>query len=122
MTDFSYMGVDRFPYNPAEHEARIMCADPIALAFQWMTEYAKNLTEQCADEEYGNYKVSVRELIQTADSHQPESRARWGGDYITRGGAFEGMSVDPTFWKMYGTFRQVSSEDVEKAHFFSCSC
>lgn len=121
MTGFTFHGVENFPYAPQTHDPRIMCADPVELAFQWIIEYAKNLTDQCdSDDSYGY--VSVSELLKTADSQQPDNDSRWGGDYISRGGAFEGQSVDPTFWKMYAIFREKPIEDVEEAHFFSCSC
>lgn len=121
MSTYSFQGVSNFPYDPETHEARLMCSDPVAVAFQWMVEYAKNLADQCDSEDsYGT--VTVADLLEAADSHQPENGSRWGGDYISRGGAFEGQSVDPTFWAMYAKFRQKPLEDVEEAHFFSCSC
>lgn len=110
------------PYPMEEHEARVICGDPQALAYAWILAYAENLNDQCQSgydgESYGN--VSVNDLLEVADSHQGESK--WGGDYLSRGGAFEGEQVDPTFWKHYAVFRCKPIEEVEEASFFSCSC
>jgi hypothetical protein len=114
------------PYPLEEHDVRCMCGDPVALAYAWIKGYAENLNALCGDpddeddEYYGS--VTVDELLEVADSQQPQSGHRWGGDYLSRGGAFEGLSVDPTFWKHYAVFRGIPEDKVEEAHFFSCSC
>jgi hypothetical protein len=114
--------MSHLPYPEDEHEARVICGDPQALAYEWIKAYAKNLSDQCADEEYSSSEVTVDELLDTADSHQPESNSRWGGDYITRGGAFEGQGVEPMFWEKYAVLKGKSLDEVEESHFFSCSC
>lgn len=114
------------PYPMEEHEARVICGDPQALAYAWILAYAANLNDQCQprddddDSRYGS--VTVTDLLEVADSHQPDADSRWGGDYLSRGGAFEGEQVDPTFWKHYAVFRNKPIEEVEEASFFSCSC
>ena len=113
------------PYPIEEHEARLICGDPQALAYAWILAYAQNLDDQCRpseddDDSYGS--VSVNDLLEVADSHQPGQGGRWGGDYLSRGGAFEGQSVDSTFWKHYAVFRDIPQDEVEEASFFSCSC
>lgn len=111
-------------YDQSTHQAALILGDPIAEAFEWMRNYALNLTEQCSDDEYGSSApITVELLIETADSHQPQENggSSWG-DYITRGGTFEGESVDSTFWKKYAIFREIPLENVEQSSFFSCSC
>jgi len=114
-------------YPVAEHMARVACADPIALAYEWIAAYAENLTDRvqsyCSDygSDYGNEPVTVDDLIYTAQSHlNPESR--WGGEYITRGGTFEGEGVDPTFWDKFAILKGMEIPDEKRASFFSCSC
>lgn len=120
---FSHMGIDNFPYDPELHDVQLLVGAPEAIAFAWLLAYAQNLTDRCSNEEYSNAEISVADLVSVADSHQPENDSTgWGGDYIVRGGAFEGFGVDPTFWKMYAQFRGKTIDEVEQAHFFSCSC
>ncbi|AHC93980.1 hypothetical protein CH29_gp27 [Achromobacter phage JWAlpha] len=110
-------------YPRSEHQARVLLGDPVALAYEWISRYAENLTVQVQkyneDDEYGNNEdITADDLISTADSHQGD---RWG-DYISRGGTFEGESVDPTFWKHYATIKGLEVEDVVQSSFFSCYC
>lgn len=113
------------PYPIEEHEARVICGDQRALAYAWLLAYAQNLNAQCQpsdddDEAYGS--VTIEDLLEVADSHQPGKGGQWGGDYLSRGGAFEGQSVDASFWKHYAAFREIPFDEVEESHFFSCSC
>lgn len=110
-------------YDLELHQAALILGDPIAEAYEWLRAYAANLTDQCSDDEYysgSNSEITVVELLETADSHQGGSD-NWG-DYITRGGAFEGQSVDSTFWKYYAIFKEIPREEVNEQSFFSCSC
>lgn len=111
-------------YPIEEHDVRVACLDPVALAYEWITQYAKNLTDQVNDaHDARGGPVTVDDLLDIADSHQPENDSTgWGGDYLVRGGTFEGESIDPTFWAKYAILRGKQLEDVEQAHFFSCSC
>lgn len=113
----SDLNQDHLPYPVEEHGPRLMCGDPIAQAYEWIAAYARNLADQCnADDSYGT--VTVDDLMEAADSHQGEG---WG-DYINRGGAFEGESVDPTFWEKYAIVRGKPLDEVEQNSFFTCSC
>lgn len=103
-------------YPQEEHTARVMVGDKPALAWEWIKAYAANLTDQCNGE--GRDEVTPEELIETANSHQDGS---WG-DYITRGGAFEGESVESTFWDKYAEFTGRDRDSIEENSFFSCSC
>lgn len=109
------------PYDMSLHQEYLMVGHPQAQAYEWLKAYALNLSDQCSNEEYSNREVTVEELLETADSHQNDASG-WGGDYIVRGGAFEGMSMDPMFWEKYAIFRDIPLDQVEEAHFFSCSC
>ena len=47
------------------------------------------------------------------------------GDYIVRGGAFEGEGVEPMFpmfWEKYADFTGRDRDSIEENSFFSCSC
>lgn len=103
-------------YPLEQHKARLICGDPVAEAYEWISAYAKNLTEMCDEGD----EVTVDELLECADSQQEGSR--WGGDYISRGGAFEGYQVEDMFWKKYAIFRGKELENLNQYSFFSCSC
>ncbi|MNO13123.1 hypothetical protein D3C76_27490 [compost metagenome] len=118
---------NHLPYDIEEHKGRLMCGDPVAIAYEWIRAYAENLTDQVNsyndDNEYGSEGVTVDELMEVADSHQPDENGNNGwGDYISRGGTFEGEGVDPTFWEKYAIVRGKHIDDVDQSSFFSCSC
>ncbi len=112
------------PYPPEEHDARLKDGCPIAQAYEWIAAYALNLTQdvqECHREYYGfegGREVTVKDLMDAADSHQGDG---WG-NYIVRGGTFEGEYVDPTFWTKYAILREQELDDAKQDSFFSCSC
>lgn len=107
-------------YDLSSHKGRLLLGDPVADAYEWLQAYALNLTDRCKDDCYGgDREVTLKELLEIADSHQGENQ--WG-DYLTRGGTFESESVDPTFWVKYAAFYEIPSEEVNENSFFSCSC
>lgn len=110
------------PYPPEEHDARLKEGCVIAQAYEWIAAYALNLTQDVEDgnrhRDYECSPVTVDDLMDAADSHQGEG---WG-DYIVRGGTFEGEYVDPTFWTKYAILREKELDDVKQDSFFSCSC
>lgn len=115
---------DHLPYDIEEHKGRLMCGDPVAIAYEWIRAYAQNLTDQVnnACDGWGG-DVTVDDLMSAADAHQPDEDGNNGwGEYITRGGTFEGKGVDPTFWEKYAIVRGKNIDDVEQSSFFSCSC
>lgn len=103
-----------------EFQALLTLGDPKAEAWAWIEAYAKNLSTQVAEYEYGDYpldEVTSIELIDCALSQQEESD--WG-DYIIRDGVFEGKLVDPTF---FTKLEQLLGMELDNhASFFSCSC
>ncbi|MFP3670131.1 hypothetical protein SB717_34130, partial [Priestia sp. SIMBA_032] len=85
------------PYPIEEHDARRMCGDPQALAYEWIKGYAANLSARAEDDTYNRRGgITAEELIETAMTHLPteDDSNRWG-DYLIRGGTFEGESTDP---------------------------
>lgn len=113
-------------YPEEEHEGRAIMGDLPALAYEWIKAYALNLTDQVKqsvgdDDYYDNSPITAELLIETANSHQKDGNNNWG-DYIIRGGTFEGESVDPLFWEKYAQFTGRDREDVQDNDFFSCSC
>ena len=112
--------------SEGEFNALLMIGDPEAKqydAYKWIEAYADQLTQQVNesyDNEDGHYEgVSVEELIETAMSHvRPDG---WG-DYITRGGAFEGESVDALFWDKLAIYMDIEIPHDKRGSFFSCSC
>lgn len=109
-------------YPMDQHKARLMAGDKKALAYEWMVNYCRNIEDQANDdynvEEYGTFSISVEELVATADSHQKD---RWG-DYISHGGALEGIDLDPMFWDKYADLKDIDRSSVVEASFISCSC
>lgn len=82
-------------------------------AYIWITEYAQELSR---DVEEGYDPVTADELIAAALSHEGDG---WG-DYITRGGTFEGMGVVDEFWNKLEVY---TGDTMKKRNsFFSCSC
>lgn len=61
----------------------------------------------------------VDELINTAMSHVTDDG--WG-DYISRGGAFEGQYTDPTFWDKLAILKDLEIPQEKRNNFFSCAC
>lgn len=103
-------------YPESEHQVRVACGDPVALAYEWISAYAKNLS---GDSEYET--VTVEELIDTAMTHV-DTNDRWGGDYISRGGLLEGVYVDDTFWDKLAILKGIEIPESNRNNFFSCSC
>lgn len=118
---------DQVSYDPAEHHARVVVGDPEACAYEWICGYADILSAQVADsyheDGYGTDEpVTVAELLRCADIQQPDANGKSDWDYISRGGAFEGESVEPMFWEKYAILRGLERDKVNDSGFFSCSC
>lgn len=112
------------PYPPEQHKAHLICGDPRAEAYEWISRYAENLSGSAdPDDEdyYGSQTVTAEELIETALSNIEEEADGWG-DYITKGPLLEGVSVDPTFWEKLMILRDIEIPDEKQNDFFSCSC
>lgn len=105
------------PWDDIEQKARLLVNEPQAVAWAWLHAYLENLNNRIGN--YDGDGITFDELMTTADSHQGGA---WG-EYIVRGGVFEGFSTDISFWDHYRNFRCVPSEEtVDEASFFSCSC
>lgn len=107
----------------ADHKSRVVIGDPRALAYQWIIEYAKNISptpsEDPEDHTYeDNRPVTAEELIDAAMSHQNNT---WG-EYICRGGEYEGFRVDMTFWDKLAIVVGRPRDEIEELSFFTCSC
>lgn len=107
------------PYPDDQHSVRLMCGDPIAIAYEWISAYVENLNSRI-DEDDGSL-ITMDELIETAMSHV-DSESSWGGDYLIRGGAFEGVDVDPMFWDKLSILKQITIPQKNRNSFLSCSC
>lgn len=111
-------------YDIGHHEMRLMVLDPKAQALQWIINYLSNVNSHLHDDDEDGYygsPVTLQEMIETAETHLDEN-AHWG-DYISRGGAFEGMGTDPLFWDKYCVLKDLDPiPDDKKGSFFSCSC
>ena len=115
---------NRYFPDPVTHNALLMMGDSKALAYQWITEYAKNISPGEPEDDDPDYYRDVRpvtaeEMIDAAASQQGE---QWGGDYICRGGEYEGFRVDGTFWDKFAIVMGIERNDVEESNFFTCSC
>lgn len=104
----------------AEKKALLLIGDKQAEAWAWINAYADQLSK-VVEESYdsrGDRSVTASELIDTAFSHLGDG---WG-EYIVRGGAFEGVGVDPLFWPKFQDLIGVEIPQDSQSHFFSCSC
>ena len=108
-------------YDTADHQAKLMCGDPQAQAYQWILNYLENLNSMISgdnDDDYRHSEITLEELLDTAQSHIGDL---WG-DYISRGGVFEGHSTDPTFWDKLSILHEEEIDQDKRGSFFSCSC
>jgi hypothetical protein len=107
-------------YPEEEHSARLIIGDPVAEAYEWIKAYAKSISRDGYDEDYGSQEITAEELISTA-SNNIQNKDGWG-DYISKGGLLEGMSVDSTFWDKLSIIKGIEIPANKRNNFFSCSC
>ena len=108
-------------YDTTDHKAKLMCGDPQAQAYQWILNYLENLNSMISEygyDEYRHSEITLEELLYTAQSHIGDP---WG-DYISRGGVFEGHGTDPVFWDKLSILREEGIDHDKRGSFFSCSC
>lgn len=113
--------MNHMPFPEDQHEARLMVGDPAAQAYEWIKAYADNLSDQCAEYSCNDYQhdgVSIDELISAGESQLGDG---WG-EYISRGGVFEGEHLDPTFWDKLAILKGIEIPSEKRNNFFSCSC
>jgi len=109
-----------YDYPPEEHEVRVICGDPKALAYEWIKAYALNLSDPVDDEDgYGS--VTAEELIETAMSNVNARPGAWG-NFLSKGGLFEGTGVEPMFWDKLAILFDIDIPESKRDNFFSCSC
>lgn len=107
-------------YEEDQHEVRLMVGDPQAVAFEWIRRYAENLNSRLDDDDTRyDGEVTAEELIEIGTEHATDSNS-W--NYISRGGAFEGTSVDPLFWDKLAILKGIEIPQENRNSFFSCSC
>ena len=107
------------PYPNDQHSVRVMCGDPIAIAYEWISAYVENLNSRIKEDD--GSPITMDELIEIAMSNLG-SNTYWGGNYLIRGGAFEGVGVDPMFWEKLSILKQIHIPQKDRNSFFSCSC
>ena len=109
-------GAEFLHYPPDQHQAWLAIGDPVAVAYEWIVAYLKNINE-FVDRGGDNY-VTFYELINTAKSHLDDEY----GDYIIRGGAFEGFQMDLVFWDKLAILLNREIPQSARTTIFSCSC
>lgn len=117
--------VEDLDYDMGEHEVRLMVQDPKALAYEWIKAYVDNLNDRIDidndghDDDWGPAEpITIQEVIQVASSHLEDG---WG-DYINRGGTFEGFYTEDTFWDKLAILKGIEIPTEKRNNFFSCSC
>lgn len=107
-------------YDTTNHQANLLLLLPQAVAYEWILRYLDNLNDMIGGGDgYGRSDpITLDELLETAESHLGGG---WG-DYIVRGGVFEGHSLDMTFWDKYEILFDKEVPSSERSSFFSCSC
>lgn len=107
--------MDEFLDFPLEElSARIAVGDPKAEAYAWLHAYAEQLVPPDAIDDYDNpvEPVTVDELYNAFTDD-------W---YVSRGGLFEGESIDPTFFDKVSILTGQEIPAKNRNNFFSCSC
>lgn len=112
---------DHVDYDVSEHESRLLCGDPKACAWAWIEAYAENINDRSGGFADNEHIVTADELIEVGLSHVNPNH-RWGGDYISNGGQFEGMGTDPIFWDKLAALKGIEIPTESRNGFFSCSC
>jgi len=71
---------------------------------RWVTEWADSIGS-----DYHEVMEAAEDWIQS-------------GEYLCRGGTFEGISVPDEFWDKYEAIRRTKVSDRDRGSFFTCSC
>lgn len=115
-------------YPENEHDTRLLMGDPVAQSYEWIKRYAMSLgsggcyddcgtCEECLE----NGPVTTEELIDHGMSWV-NGKSRYGGEYLSKGGALEGISTDPMFWEKLAILKGIDIPADMRENFFSCSC
>lgn len=102
---------------------RAMVGDQMAEAYMWLVAYTANLNDRISqhyENGYSHHEISLDELITIGMSHVDSSDG-WG-EYLTRGGTFEGEHLDETFWDKLAALKQIEIPHGCRQNFFGCSC
>ena len=93
-----------YPFD--QHEVRVMCSDPIATAWDWISRYASHISGF-----NWSQRVTPEELVQTAlnnlNNLDLPKNASMGLEVVCKGTLFANRDLDPQFWneleKLTGT-------------------
>lgn len=104
------------PYpDESDLQVRVMVGDQVAIAWLWLLAYLDNVNKRItdyADDNHESYNlITIDEFIDTGIT----------GDYITRGGVFEGFHLDPLYWEKLSILKETEIEP-SRYGFFNCSC
>lgn len=109
-------------YDTTNHQANLLLLLPQAVAYEWILRYLDNLNDMIGEVDEYSYgrtdPITLDELLSTAESHL---NGGWG-DYIVRGGSFEGVSLDMAFWDKYEILFEKEIPYKDRTSFLSCSC
>lgn len=97
-----------------ELSARIAVGDPKAEAYAWLHAYADQLVP-AGEVGYDDDPIEPVCLNELYDAFIND-------DYISRGGLFEGESIDPTFFDKVSILTGKHIPAKDRNNFFSCSC
>jgi len=70
----------------------------------WISEFAESIDS------------SYDEIMEGADNYVRR------GDYLVRGGTFEGISIPEVFWDKYEVIRKTKVDGSDRGTFLGCSC
>jgi hypothetical protein len=71
---------------------------------KWVSDFAENMGSD------------FHEIMEAADNYL------LSGDYLSRGGTFEGYSVPDEFWDKYEAIKRKKVAEEDRGSFLSCSC
>jgi hypothetical protein len=98
--------------HPAfEEEDRLKSMEPTFFKLQGSVE-AERWIADFADNIGSNYS----ELMEGAEDYLKN------GDYLVRGGTFEGYSIPDEFWDKFELIKRKRVEEDDRGSFLSCSC
>lgn len=110
-----------WPYPKETQVLRAAILDDQAMAYEWISAFVDQLNNMIDGEDYP--KLEVDEFIEiTVNWYNESQNENCWPDYLNRGGAFEGFSLEHLYWEKLAEFLGVELKEEYCNGYFSCSC